>query len=195
MRLSANPNSHTGYLAEKVLASVEMSLGDFEIVDLAPSVELEAFDTGALDLAFAAEPWLTRLLMGGHAVLWISTQEAAPGEQQGLIRFGPSLIEENPDAGRRFMAAYLMGARAYNRGKTARNLEILAGATGLERDLLTRACWQTLRNDGQINVDSVLDFQAWALKEGLLDTVLPGEAFWDPSFVEHANEVLGTGGQ
>ena len=104
-------------------------------------------------------------------------------------------MEENPDAGRRFMVAYLKAVWQYNQGKTERNLEILAEYTGLDRELLNQACWPTARNDGQINVESILDFQAWAVEKGYLDSLVTEEQFWDPGFVEYANEVLDTPSQ
>jgi hypothetical protein len=82
--------------------------------------------------------------------------------------------------------------RQYNRGRTARNLEILATTTALDRELLKVSCWQAIRGDGRINVESVLGFQRWAVRQGALDALVPAERFWDPSFVDEAVRVLGT---
>lgn len=90
------------------------------------------------------------------------------------------------------MVAYLKAVRQYNQGKTERNLEILAEFTGLDRELLKRTCWLPIRNDGRINVESVLDFQDWAAGKGFLDSKVTEEKFWDPSFVQYANQVLKT---
>ena len=89
----------------------------------------------------------------------------------------------------------LKAVRQFNEGKTERNLELLAEFTGLDRELLEQACWPSLRDDGQINVQSILDFQAWAVEKGYLDSPVTEEQFWDPSFVEYASEVLGTPSQ
>ena len=48
-----------------------------------------------------------------------------------------------------------------------------------------------MRDDGQINLQSVLDFQAWAVEKGYVESPVAEEQLWDPSFVEYANEVLG----
>ena len=61
------------------------------------------------------------------------------------------------------MVAYLKAVRQYNEGKTGRSLDIVAKATGLERELLTEACWPRLRDDGRTNIESILDFQSWAV--------------------------------
>jgi hypothetical protein len=36
----------------------------------------------------------------------------------------------------------------------------------------------------------MLDFQDWALANGLLDSKMPIENMWEPRFVEYANKVL-----
>jgi NitT/TauT family transport system substrate-binding protein len=113
-----------------------------------------------------------------------------PDTHYALVRFGPNLLEKNPEAGKRFMVAYLKAVRQYNQGKTARNLDILAKHTKLDKDLLNTACWAQLRNDGHINVQSLIDFQDWALQRGLLDKKIPEDRLNDPSFLKYANEVL-----
>jgi NitT/TauT family transport system substrate-binding protein len=89
------------------------------------------------------------------------------------------------------MVAYLKAVRQYNQGKTERNLEIMEEFTKLDQELLKMSCWMPMRSDGYINVESVLDFQAWAVEKGYLDRPVTEEQFWDPSFVEYANQVLG----
>jgi ABC-type nitrate/sulfonate/bicarbonate transport system substrate-binding protein len=117
--------------------------------------------------------------------------EIVPGAQLATIVYGPTLLEKNRDAGVRFLVAYLQGVRQYNRGKTPRNVEIISKETGLDADLVREACWETIRGDGKINVEGVLDYQRWAVRKGLLDAIVPAEKFWDPSFVEAANKILG----
>jgi len=182
--------SRDGYQMEKLLEMGHLTLDDIEPVAVSLPAQLEAFEKGTIDLTGTGEPWITRLASTGHAVLWVPAQQVIPDFQIAFIVYGPTLLEENPDVGERFMVAYLRAVRQYSEGKTERNLEILAEHTGLELELLTQACWPALRNDGQINAQSVLDFQAWAVEKGYLDNSVTEDQFWDPSFVEHANEVL-----
>lgn len=183
------------YYMERLLNTADLKLDDIKTVDLPDPVIPEAFAKGTIDLAATSEPWVTRIAQAGHAVIWMPVEEVIPDFQVGFMLYGPNLLEENPDAGRRFMVAYFKAVQQYNQGKTKRNLELLADFTGLDQELLTQACWPSFRDDGQINVQSVLDFQAWAVEKGYLDHPVTVEKFWDPSFVEHANGVLGTGGQ
>lgn len=182
------------YYLEQVLKPAGLTLDDIEIMDIpGPPVEAEALAEGSLALGFFAEPWVSRVLLAGQGVVWMPSEQVIPDFQLATIIYGPTLLEENPDVGKRFMVAYLKAVRQYNEGKTERNLEIMAENTGLERELLLEACWPPLRSDGQLNAQSVLDFEVWALEKGLLDSMVTEDQFWDASFVEYANQALETG--
>jgi NitT/TauT family transport system substrate-binding protein len=104
--------------------------------------------------------------------------------------YGASLLA-NEDLGNRFMVAYLMGVRQYEQGKTDRNLEILTTALNEEEDMLRAMCWQAIRLNGEINGESVLDFQDWAVGRGYVENPVTLEQIWEPGFVDHAVGVLG----
>ena len=89
------------------------------------------------------------------------------------------------------MIAYLQSVAQYNEGKTDRNLEILLNHIEMDPNLLENICWPTLRDDGTVNMESVLDFQDWAVANGVMDAPLTAEQIYDPSFVEAANAALG----
>ncbi len=190
-RFSVNPNAHSGYYAEKLLRTANLTLDDVQIEDLSAAVELEALEKGLIDVVNASEPWLTRIVQGGYGKVWVPAQELVGDFQKAVLLFGPSMLGDNRDVGKRFMVAYLKGVRQYNEGKTARNVEILVAATRLDRALVELACWPAFRDDGKINVQSVLDCQDWFVEKGLVDGPVTADQFWDPSFVEHANQVLG----
>jgi len=190
-KIDAKPVLFEGYWVGKLLASAGLTFDDVELVDIDPAVEPEALNEGSVHLTVSSEPWVTRILQSGNGVVWRTAQEVLPGSQFATIQFGPSLLEQNPDAGKRFMVAYLKGVRQYNEGKTERNLEIVAKYTELDRELLEQACWLPIDSDGSVNVKSILEFQDWAVEEGYIDSPASEEQIWDPSFIDYANEVLG----
>lgn len=143
-----------------------------------------------MNVIHISEPWITRIVNGGHAEVWVESRELYPDFQLSVVLFGPNLLDENPELGERFMVAYLQAVRQYNEGKTERNIEILAEYSGIDADLLETMCWTPIRDDALINVQSILDMQAWVLEQDLLDEVLAEEDFWDSSFIEAANEML-----
>jgi len=183
------------YYLDKLLATADLTLEDLEITFMPQPAELEAMAQGTIDATMASEPWATRHAQTGNAAVWMPYNDFVPEEQHVTVVFGPSLLDANPDAGRRFMVAYLRGVRQYNQGKTERNLEIMAEFSGLEKEFLEAACWFDFYDDGHVNVQSLLDFQEWAVGKGYLDSVVPEDQFYDPGFIEYANQVLGTASQ
>jgi NitT/TauT family transport system substrate-binding protein len=188
--LAINPNSMEAYYVEKLLRPEQLTLEDLRIVDLPPTVLLDAFANHTIDLAVVSEPWLTRLQHAGHAVSWQSVKQTLPDFQLAFLLYGPNLLTNNPEAGRRFMRAYVKAVRQLGQGKTDRHVEILAKHTQLDRALLSQACWPVFRADGQLNVQSVLDFQTWALSKKLMDAPLTVEQFWDPRFAQEAADQI-----
>jgi ABC-type nitrate/sulfonate/bicarbonate transport system substrate-binding protein len=182
------------YALETFVNSKGLKLDDLNLRRLSqPSAEV-ALEKGSLDFQDIVEPHLTRILRSGRLVVWKPIREIVPDAQLAAIYYGPNLLEKNREAGERFMIAYLQGVRQYNSGKTRRNVEIISKETGLDPGLVREACWQPIRGDGKINVESVLDFERWAVRRGYLAALLPSESFWDPSFVVAANRVLGPQG-
>lgn len=185
----------TGYFLDKALDQAGLTLTDIDTVLLQMPARVEAFSKGTIDISLATEPWITITSGLGHAVIWMPIQQIVPNHQFAFLMYGPTFLEKNRDTGNKFMVAYLKGVRQYNLGKTGRNMEIIAKHTGLDRELLKKCCWQSIRNSGQINIDSILDYQFWALKKGYLDKQVPPDQFWDPSFIEYANKILSRLGQ
>jgi len=178
------------YFLEKVLKKDGVTIGDLKRITIPVPADLGAMAKGTLDLTVTSEPWVRRLVQGGHGVLWVAAQEVIPGFQFGMTMYGPNLLEKNPNAGDRFMAAYLKAVRQYNQGKTARNLQILVKHTRLEENLLKKACWSQVSNDGRVNAQSVNAFQNWAKEKGYLDELVPKEKFMESRFLDYANKLL-----
>lgn len=190
-RASTTPLSFAEYVLETFVNGKGLRLTDLDLMRIPEPAAEAAVEKGSLDFLHMAEPYLTRALRTGRVVVWKPVREILPDAQLAVITYGPSLLRKDRDAGRRFMVAYLQGVRRYNLGKIPRNVELIAKETGQDPELLRSACWETIGGDGRINVESVLAYQRWAVRRGLLDAVLPTERFWDPSFVDAANGTLG----
>lgn len=174
------------YMMEQLLVPAGLTIDDIEGTDVPAPAEIDALSGGGIDLTFEAEPWVTRIVNSGAGVVWKTGPEVAPDFQTAVILYGPSLLDDNPDAGQRFMVAYLKAVRQFNEGPTPRNLEIMAEVTGLEEELLKQVCWSAFHDTGEVSMQTLLDFQTWAVEKGYQDSVIPEEEFWDPSFIEYA---------
>jgi len=198
LRVAADRTSYTGYYLDKLLASAGLGPEDVEMVNVPDEILGDALDRGRVDLAHTTEPWLSRLVGEGHGHLWVTPQDVLPDSQYAYLFFGPALLERDPEAGYRFLTAYLRGVRRYLEGKTSRNLAILSARTGLDPERLAAACWPGFRADGEVDPESLRDFQQWGRSKGLLDAGLPTDFVWDPRFIREAGRraaVQRDGGQ
>jgi NitT/TauT family transport system substrate-binding protein len=178
------------FFVERALEANGYDPSKIEFFHVPQAAEYDAIVAGRLDAAFVGEPWLSRVVGHGGEV-WTPTNSIFDGYQYSVYLYGPRLLDREPELGERFAVAMLKGLRAYDEGKTERNLDVLAQVMGLDRDELTDFCWPTMGSDGFIDIESILDFQQWALERGDLDAIVPPGDFWEPRFVEYANRVLG----
>jgi NitT/TauT family transport system substrate-binding protein len=174
-----------GFYAAMLLRDAGLSLADIDPRNLPAPARLEAMDAGALDAVVTAEPWLTRLYDRGHR-LFAPANAVIPDFQWGVLVFSRRLLEEDRDAGRRFLASYLRGVRQYGQGRTPRNLEILERRTGLDRATLERVCWPPVRPGGVIDTTGLRAFQEWALDRGMIDRLVPADEYLDLSLLPKA---------
>jgi NitT/TauT family transport system substrate-binding protein len=193
-RIALSGASSAEYYLDVLLEMGGLTPDQVEIVEVPLPIRLEGMMSGELDLAVVSEPWGTRISDTGSGEIWMPMEEVLPDFQLSVILYGKTFLEDESGLGTRFMIAYLKAVEQYQQGKTTRNLEIMSEFTGLDEELLERACWQSFRLDGTINLQSVIDFQKWADSRGLLDIELNPEDFWDPQYIEAARRVLEQGG-
>lgn len=194
-RVDFNPLSSEGHFLDTFLARGGLSLDDLERVSLPVGARIEAMDRGAIDMTGISEPWLTRLVDAGHRVILTRT-EVIPGTQAGYMVFGSRLLDDDRELGRRFVAAFVRASRQFNEGPTDRNVGILERHTGIDPGTLKRVCWATMREDGGIQTQQVLDFQRWALGKGHIKRIMEIDELWDPWFTElFRNDRAAAGGR
>lgn len=188
LRIDINPSLAEGYFVETWLQRDGLTLEDLDVRAIPMPSRQEAMNRGLLDLSTTSEPWLSRLISDGHEVI-LDGVDVVPGLQHGLLLFGPGLLGERREAGRRFVAGYLRGVQQFNEGKTPRNKEILRRDLNLDDATLEKTCWPSIRNDGMVETAAMQGFQQWGFDKGLIDRVLDPTEYWDPSFVNDAGAV------
>ncbi len=174
------------FAMDKLLSPTGLSSDDLDIIEMPVPSRLEALQTGAVDIAQIGEPWITRTLATGAAGIWYPFEELLPNAQYAVMWYGPSITEDNPEAGNRFMVAYLQAVHQYNDGKTERNVALMAEFTKSTVEEAESTCWQAFTKDGSVNLDFILEFQQWALDQGYMDREITVEEFWDGRFLEYA---------
>lgn len=178
------------YWFAKALLPAGLTLEDFEAVNVPPAAMVDGFVHGSYDVLVPSEPRLLQLAqLSDDAVLWRSIGEVDPDYQVSMVFFGPTLLDERPDVGERFLAALVRGMRQYQLGKTDRNLDILEQATKISRQELISACWALMDGDGRIRAKGFAGYQAWATERGLLDRILTEDELTDRRFLRAANSA------
>ena len=185
-RFSFRRGSYYDFLTERTLALAGIDRGEIEVHRVSPEAEVQALAQGRMEVAVASSLVMEKMLESGTAVLWRSAQSVLPDGQFSVMLYGPALLARDPEAGMRFMSAYLRGVRQYNLGKTERNFEILEKRTGIDRQTLASTCWIAVREDGLIDTATLLELQAWAVRNGILSRPLALEEVWEPRFVRDA---------
>ena len=135
-KISGTTGDNT-YSISRILAMGNLTIDDIQVGNMDYASSVVAFDNGAIDAAVLTEPYITQVLNRGSAVVLLSGEDFLPGYSYPLY-YGPAILDQNPELGKRFMIAYLQGVKQYNEGKTERNLEIMANYTHLDRDLLNQ---------------------------------------------------------
>ena len=190
LKIAEQRGSIIVYAIDLFLQQNGLSVDDVEIVDVPVPSRLDALTNGAIDVAGATEPWITRDNNSGSAVLWQGFNTILPGFPLGMIVYGPTILEDNPEVGQRFMVAYMKGVARYNEGKTPRNIAIISEYTQLAAEEVEQICWQVIRPDGEVDVQSVLAFQDWAFANSLVEETVTADQLYDTSFLEYAREYL-----
>lgn len=190
--ISTPSESWQEYYLDRLLAPFGVTLAEMRHVEIPSPAIVEAADKAQVDLIMQNEPWVTRLIQAGNQAVLAPPHEILPDSQQAILLYGSKLLSDNKDAGNRFMAAYLKAVRQYNQGKTERNVDILAKHIRLDKATIGGMCWPALRDSGDLNVASVMDWQAWAVTKGLMPNAVPESQFWNPTFVQAANQMLST---
>ena len=189
-KFSINSPGTAAFLIDKYLTSLGLEESDIDVVRLPQTLEGQALASGALDVTHAAEPYISGFREEGHFLLARAT-DLSPGAHIGSVLFGPTLTVTNRDLGKRFMKAYLRGARRFAQGMTPRNIEIIASKTGFDPKRLAKICPPSISVNGTLDLEWLLEFQEWAVKRGHLDKVGGMNAGVDTEFARAAVAELG----
>lgn len=182
-------NSEQSYGISRILEMGNLTSDDVEIVNMEFAAGVVALANGAIDAGYLTEPYITQANKSRSAVMLIPAKEYCP-DWPAPLYYGPAILDRDPELGRQFMIAYLQGARQYNEGKTARNLDILQNYTHLDRDLLQQSCWMAVAEDGDVPRKPVRDYMDWMYANEKIIQNLDDDQLYDMSYVAYANDVL-----
>ncbi|HEY7065051.1 MAG TPA: ABC transporter substrate-binding protein [Chloroflexota bacterium] len=149
----------------------------------------------SIDVGWQNEPLLTQGVEQGLFQRLSCLGDVLPGYQISYVSYSPDFRQT--EAARRFMVAYLRGARdfddAFFKGK---DRDAMISIMAQKSALKDPAVWQKItaqwsNPDGTISVDQLLSDQDFYLQNGYLDTKADLTRVVDPQFTQQAVATLG----
>jgi NitT/TauT family transport system substrate-binding protein len=196
---SNGPGSVSTYEVGKILESVGLTINDVDIKILPFTQMSVAFTNKAIEAAIVIPPFVWQFEEQKLAVPFASVDELVNPQPMtiAVIMANTDWIKKNPDLVRNYFTAWLRGVRdycqAYHGGSTRDAVIKALVDSGTERrpELLHKYPWPARSPDGRVNVASMLDIQAWYVKNKLANAAFPAERLVDTSYADFAVGKLG----
>lgn len=175
--------------------------GDATVVYLGFPQHPAAFINGAIDAGLTSEPALTNGLKTGTAALFARIGQFYPDQQSATVIYGASFLKSKRDAAKKFIRAYIRGARFYNDaivngaldGPTAPEvISILTKYSLIKNpDVYKATRPPAIHPDGRLDVASMRNDWQFFKDTRQIDGNVTVDGVVDMSFVEDAVASLG----
>ena len=198
--ISAAGNSED-FLVDYAMHKAGMTIKDVDPVYLGFPQHIAAFTNGGIDVSLTVEPSISSIEKAGKAARFLGVDELYPNFETAVVFYSEKFIKERPDDARKFMRAYLRGARDY--------LDALNGdrltAPGADQviPILTEysfiknaAVYRAMRShyvdpNGELNIASLKDVWQYFRDAKLTDGSVTVDQVVDTSFAKWAAQQLG----
>jgi len=159
------------YLVGKMAEEVGLTINDVELTFLDAPNQVTAFETKAIDAAYAVEPWPARFAERGVAVRF-RTPDQVKGlgpVQIGVIIYSGKFIKERKPVAQRWMNAYLKAAELFNRNgtKDSEIAAILEKYTKVPAKVIQTAIPPYQDPNGKPLVENLADQAQWFARNGM----------------------------
>jgi NitT/TauT family transport system substrate-binding protein len=182
------------YEVGKMLETEGLTINDVDIKVIPFTQYALAFNNKAIDAAIAIPPFTAQLLDGGHAVNFADPDTLVKPHPMTIAvsMVNTDWAKANHELVRNYYVAYLRAIRdycqAFHGGSNRQAFIDLSIRTGTETrpELLHKYPWPARSPNGQINVASMLDMQAWYVKNKMSNVEFPADRLVDRSYVDYA---------
>src|ERR1700704_4830200 len=147
---------------------------EVELIELGLPEMVAALGNKAIDGATLLEPFITFATARNVGVRWKGMEDFLPFTgQNGVIIYSQKFAQEQPEAAKRWMAAYLKGTRAYldavTKGADRDGINAILAKYKAVKDLslLARIAPTGFDSNGRLGIKSLEADQDWYLKLGL----------------------------
>jgi NitT/TauT family transport system substrate-binding protein len=175
-----------------------LTIADVEVKVIPFPQMAVAFRNKAIDAAIVIPPFVWSFEDQDRGEVRRSGRFDQPSPMTiAVIMVNTDWAKQNKELLNNYFIAWLRGAREYCQafhGSAARAEVIDALVkSGTERrpELLQKYPWPARSPNGQLNVASMLDIQAWFLKNKMITAQFPAERLMDMSYIQNAVQKLG----
>jgi NitT/TauT family transport system substrate-binding protein len=196
---SNGQGSVSTYEVGKILEKHGLTIADVELKILPFTQMAIAFANKAIDAGILIPPFVWQMEEQKIALPFASVDELVEPNPMtiAVIMINTDWAKKNPEVVQNYFNAWLRGVRDYCQGyhgSPIRNQivdELVKSGTERRPELLHKYPWPARSPDGRINVASLLDIQAWYVKNKLSNVQLPAERLVDNSYIDAAVQKLG----
>jgi len=196
---SNGQGSVSTYEVGKMLETDGLTIADVDVKVLPFNQMAIVFTNKAIDAAIVIPPFASQFLDKGFAVSFKQPDELVKPWPLtiAVAMINTDWAKPNRELLRNYFTAYLHGVRdycqAYHGGANRAELiqRLIRTGTETRAELLYEYPWPARDPNGRINVDSMLDMQAWYRQNKFSSAQLPAERLADTSFADYAVQKLG----
>jgi NitT/TauT family transport system substrate-binding protein len=196
---SNGAGSVSTYETGKMLERDGLKLTDVDLKILPFTQMGIALKNKAIDAALLIPPFTWNLEAQGIGIPFGDVDAVVQPQPMtiAVIMANSDWVKANPDLVRRYMTAWLRGAReycqAYHGASNRQEIidELVNTKTAPSRELLEKFPWPARSPNGKINVASMLDINKWYVENKMSAKQFPAERIIDSSYIDYAISKLG----
>jgi NitT/TauT family transport system substrate-binding protein len=163
------------YLVGKMAEEVGLTINDVDLNFMDAPNQVTAFETKAIDAAYAVEPWAARFAERGVAVRF-RTPDQVKGlgpVQVGVIIYSGKFIKERKPVAQRWMNAYLKAAELFHKNgvKDPEIAAILEKYTKVPAKVIQAAIPPYQDPNGKVLLENLADQAQWFTRNGMQQKV------------------------
>ncbi len=195
--LGASRGNYSYILMDVLLRKYGLTWDDIKVQNMGLADSITAMENKVVDAGFVIEPLVATAEKRGIATVLVKGGEVDPGAQNAVLFASPGFAA-NKDLAGRFMAAYLLGVRDYNRAFIEKKDEESAIAlltrslTITDQEIWKRAMPQRISPNGGVNLADIRRQAEIYKRLGDLSGPIPDlEKYYDAAPLDRALKLVG----
>lgn len=184
---------------DRLMRTVGLRASQLDITNVSFADQPAALASGAIDVAWAAEPFLTRMIDERIAAILVRDDEIYENRLGAVVLYSGSFARQRSEVATRFLIAYLRGVRLYNDAFVKKIpavreevVGILTRTTNIKDPALYDRLWLFgLHPDGLVSVETLREDELYYLEQGKQQAPVDWTQVVDDRFRQEALVQLG----